>query len=84
MSYSVLNDIDDICEDMELTYDEDFVEAVEDIQRNSRRHPKKSRERMDHFQESNDEQLVQRLRLSKQGVCFVINQVEAQISSPTD
>lgn len=67
----------------ELTDDEDFVEAVE-VLINARRHPKKYRDRMDHFVKWNDKEFVQRFRLSKQGVRFIINQVETQISSPTD
>lgn len=68
---------------LELTDDEDFVEAIE-VLINARRQPKKYRDRIDHFVAWNDEEFLQRFRLSKPGVRFVINQVEAEISSPTD
>ena len=67
---------------LELTDDEDFVEAVE-ILINARRQQKKYRNRINHFVVWNDDEFIQRFRLSKQGVRFVINQVEAQIISPT-
>nr|CAH7729137.1 unnamed protein product [Callosobruchus chinensis] len=68
---------------LEMSDDEDFVEAIE-ILRNARRRRKRYRDRIDHFLLWNDDEFIRRFRLSKQGVRFVVNQIEAQIKSRTE
>nr|CAH7737744.1 unnamed protein product [Callosobruchus chinensis] len=68
---------------LEMSDDEDFVEAIE-ILRNARRRRKRYRDRIDHFLLWNDDDFIRRFRLSKQGVRFVVNQIEAQIKSRTE
>nr|CAI5851842.1 unnamed protein product [Callosobruchus analis] len=63
---------------LEITDDEDFVEAIE-ILRNARRRRKKYRDRIDHFLVWNDDEFIRRFRLSKQR--FIVNQMNHALTA---
>nr|CAI5847003.1 unnamed protein product [Callosobruchus analis] len=64
-----------------LTDDDDMLELLDIL--NRRRARKRYRERINHFKKWNDEEFRQRFRLSKQGVLFVLENITANISHPT-
>lgn len=65
-----------------LTDDEDFLEVIE-IVRHPRR-PQVYRERPNHFEKWRDHEFMQRFRISKDSVRFVVDCVSEEIASKTN
>lgn len=65
-----------------LTDDEDMRELID--LNDGRRMRRNFRERPNHFEKWNDKEFHQRFRFSKNGVRFILNLIEENITSPTN
>lgn len=71
-----------MCDDENLTDDEEFMEVALIIGFSRKR--KKSLERSNHFTKWRDEQFFSRFRLSKNSVYFILDHIKENITSPTN